>query len=104
MADSEAKSDGDGRTRIERQSLTDPQSEAEGQLTRERRSQIDRRTGTASKQPSHDQLSLFAKRVRRAIRDESSRHIFGICSGDDDFIGHPDVLRALDWIESLAKP
>ena len=104
MADSEAKSDGDGRTRIERRSLTETRSEAEKPLTRERRSQIDRRTGTASEQPSRDQLSLFAKRVRRAIRDESSRHIFGISSGEDDFRGYPDVLRALDWIESLANP
>ena len=104
MADSETKSDGDKRTRIERRSLTDTRSEAERQLTRERRSQIDRRTGTASKQPSHDQLSLFAKRVRRAIRDESSRHIFGVSSGEGDFRGYPDVLRALDWIESLANP
>ena len=103
MADSEAKSDGDKRTRIERRSLTDTRSEAERQLTGERRSQIDRRTGTASEQPSKDQLSLFAKRVRRAIRDESSRHIFGISSGEDDFRGYPDVLRALDWIESLAN-
>ena len=84
--------------------MTDARSEAERQLTRERRSQIDRRTGTASEQPSRDQLSLFAKRVRRAIRDESSRHIFGISSGEDDFRGYPDVLRALDWIESLANP
>ena len=104
MADSEAKSDGDKRTRIERRSLTDTRSEAERQLTRERRSQIDRRTGTASEQPSRDQLSLFAKRVRRAIRDESSRHIFGISSGENDFRGYPSVLRALDRIESLANP
>jgi hypothetical protein len=103
MADSEPKSEGDKRTRIERRALTDTRSEEERQLTGERRSQSDRRTGAASEQPSKDQLSLFAKRIRRAIRDESSRHIFGICSGDDDFRGHPDVLRALGWIESLAN-
>ena len=103
MADSETKSDGDRRIRIERRSLTDTRSEAEKRLTGERRSQIERRTGSASEQPSNDQLSLFAKRVRRAIRDESSRHIFGISSGEDDFRGYPDVLRTLDWIEGLAN-
>ena len=72
-------------------------------LTGDRRSQIERRTGRASEQPSKDQLSLFAKRIRRAIRDESSRHIFGVSSGEDDFRGYPDVLRALDWIEGLAN-
>ena len=104
MADSEAKSDGDKRTRIERRARTDTRSEEEKRLTGDRRSRIERRSGSVSERPSNDQLSLFAKRVRRAIRDESSRHIFGICSGDDDFRGHSDVLRALDWIESLAKP
>jgi hypothetical protein len=68
----------------------------------DRRSQIDRRASGAS-QPSDEQLALFAKRVRRAIRDEGSRHIFGIASGEGDFRGYPDVLRTLDWIEGLAK-
>ena len=103
MTDRETKFDADKRIRVERRSGVDTRSEEEQRMTGERRSQIDRRTGTASKQPSHDQLSLFAKRVRRAIRDESSRHIFGISSGEDDFRGYPDVLRALDWIEGLAN-
>jgi hypothetical protein len=103
MADIEAKSDGDKRTRIERRSLTDTRSEEEGQLARECRSRIEGRDGTVSEQPSKDQLSLFAKRVRRAIRDENSRHIFGVPSGEDDFRGYPDVLRTLGWIEGLAN-
>ena len=103
MADGGVKSDADKRTGIERRSGTDARSEAEKRLTGERRSRIERRSSRVSEQPSNDQLSLFAKRVRRAIRDENSRHIFGISSGENDFRGYPDVLRALDWIESLAN-
>ena len=103
MADGETKFDADRRIRVERRSGADARSDDEKRLTGERRSQIDRRTGRASEQPSNDQLALFAKRVRRAIRDESSRHIFGIPSGEDDFRGYPDVLRTLDWIEGLAN-
>ena len=103
MADDGAKSDADNRIGIERRSGTDTRSEAEAQLARERRSRIERRSGKVNEQPSNDQLSLFAKRVRRAIRDENSRHIFGVPSGEDDFRGYPDVLRTLDWIEGLAK-
>ena len=68
----------------------------EKRLMGDRRSQIDRRASRASQQPSDEQLALFAKRVRRAIRDEGSRHIFGIASGESDFSGYPDVLRTLD--------
>jgi hypothetical protein len=103
MSDDETKFDTDSRIRVERRSGADTRSEDEKRLTGERRSQIERRTGRASEQPSKDQLSLFAKRIRRAIRDESSRHIFGIPSGEDDFRGYPDVLRTLDWIEGLAN-
>ena len=103
MADVEAKSDADKRIGIERRSGTDTRSEAVRRLTGERRSRIERRAGRVSEQPSNDQLSLFAKRVRRAIRDENSRHIFGVPSGEDDFRGYPDVLRTLDWIEGLAN-
>ena len=102
MNDSEVKS-GERRIRVERRSGVDTRSEEEKRLSGERRSQIDRRTGRASEQPSKDQLALFAKRLKRAIRDESSRHIFGIPSGEDDFRGYPDVLRTLDWIEGLAN-
>ena len=103
MSDDETKFDTDRRIRVERRSGADTRSEDEKRLTGERRSQIERRTGRASEQPSKDQLSLFTKRIRRAIRDESSRHIFGVSSGEDDFRGYPDVLRALDWIEGLAN-
>ena len=103
MADSEVNSDADNRIGIERRSGTDARSEAEKRLTGERRSRIERRSGRVNEQPSNDQLSLFAKRVRRAIRDENSRHIFGVPSGEDDFRGYPDVLRTLDWIEGLAN-
>jgi hypothetical protein len=103
MTDSETKFDADRRIRVERRSGVDTRSEEERRLTGERRSQIDRRAGRASEQPSKEQLSLFAKRVRRAIRDENSRHVFGVSSGEGDFSGYPDVLRTLDWIEGLAK-
>lgn len=103
MTDDRTRLDADRRTRLERRSGADARSEEERRLTGERRSQIDRRSSRASEQPAKEQLSLFAKRVRRAIRDENSRHIFGIPSGEGDFRGYPDVLRTLDWIEGLAN-
>jgi hypothetical protein len=103
MADSEMQPDAERRIRLERRSGVDARPEEEKRLTGERRSQIDRRVSTPSQQPSKEQLALFAKRVRRAIRDEGSRHIFGIPSGEGDFRGYPDVLRTLDWIEGLAN-
>ena len=103
MVDSEANYDADKRLGPERRSETDTRSEAERRLTGERRSRVERRSGGLSERPSNDQLSLFAKRVRRAIRDKNSRYIFGVSSGEDDFKIHPDVLRTLDWIEGLAN-
>ena len=103
MTDSEMRPEADRRVRVDRRSGADTRSEEEKRLTDESRSQIFRRSSRASEQPSKDQLSLFAKRVRRAMRDQNSRHIFGIPSGEYDFRGHPDVLRTLDWIEDLAK-
>ena len=103
MTDSEMRPDAERRVRVERRSAVDTRSEEEKRLTGDRRSQIDRRASRASQQPSDEQLALFAKRVRRAIRDEGSRHIFGIASGEGDFRGYPDVLRTLDWIEGLAN-
>ena len=94
------------RSATERRSGLDTRSEAERQLIGERRSGIDRRSsdaGKAREQPSHDQLSLFVKRVRRAMRDERGRHFFGIASGEGDFRGYADVVRSLEWIESLAR-
>ena len=83
----------------------DTRSEAEKQVG-ERRSPVDRRSNQSAQargQPSKEQFSLFAKRVRRAMRDEKSRHLFGTVSGESDFIGHADVLRSLEWIEILAR-
>jgi hypothetical protein len=36
-------------------------------------------------------------------RDEKSRHFFGVASGEDDFRGYAEVLRALEWIDDLAS-
>ena len=96
---------GERRKTKVRRSGRDTRSEAEKQLVGERRSQIrrsnhDRR---ASEQPTKDQLSLFAKRIRRAVRDEKSRHFFGVASGENDFRGYTEVLRALEWIDDLAS-
>jgi len=96
----------DRRVASDRRSGTDARSEAEKQLIGERRSQTARRStenGKASLPPSADQLSLFAKRVKRAMRDERSRHFFCIASAENDFRGHADVLRVLEWIEELAR-
>jgi hypothetical protein len=103
MTDGETKFDSDRRIRVERRTGAGTRSEEEKQLTGERRSRIDRRAGKVSEQPSKDQLSLFAKRIRRAIRDENSRHIFGVPSDESDFRGYPEVLRTLEWIEGLAN-
>ena len=99
MTDDTRQFNADRRIKLERRSGADTRSEEEKRLMGERRSPADRR----SEQPSKDQLSLFAKRIRRAMRDPNSRHIFGHSSGEDDFRGHPDVLRTLDWIEDLAN-
>ena len=90
----------------DRRSGRDTRTEAERQLVGERRSHIDRRSNQeigTSEQPSKDQLSLFTKRVRRAMRDEKGRHFFGVASGENDFRGYADVLRSLEWIENLAR-
>jgi hypothetical protein len=94
------------RASRDRRSGRDTRCEAEKQLVGERRSQIDMRSNqdaAAGGQPSKDHLSLFAKRVRRAMRDEKSRHLFGVASGENDFRGHADVVKSLEWIENLAR-
>jgi hypothetical protein len=94
---------GERRVTGDRRSGIDTRSEAEKQRVGERRSQIVRRSDPnkrASQQPSTDQL---AKRVKRAMRDEKSRHFFCIASGENDFRGHADVLRVLEWIEDLVR-
>jgi hypothetical protein len=88
------------RENKDRRSGRDTRSEAEERRSKVRRFDHDRR---ASEQPPKDQLSLFAKRIRRAMRDEKSRHFFGVASGEDDFRGYTEVLGALEWIDDLAS-
>ena len=88
----------------ERRSGIDTRSEAEKQLLGERRSGIDRRCGEPAKaMPSGEQLALFARRLRRAMRDEKGRSLFGIANGEQDFAFYPDVVRVAEWIEGLAS-
>jgi hypothetical protein len=96
----------DRRVAGDRRSGTDTRSDAEKQMVGERRSQIVRRSDqnkTPRPQPSTDQLSIFAKRVKRAMRDEKSRHFFCVASGENDFRVHADVLRVLEWIEDSGR-
>jgi hypothetical protein len=87
----------------ERRSGIDTRSEAEKLLVGERRSGIDRRTGeTAPAAPSKEQLGLFARRLRRAMRDQGSRGYFGIANGENEFSFYPDVVRVVEWIERLS--
>jgi hypothetical protein len=37
------------------------------------------------------------------MRDENGRHIFCVTSGENEFRGHTDVLRVLEWIEGLSR-
>ena len=87
----------------ERRSGIDTRSENEKQLSGERRSRIDRRSDRAAMapMPSSEQLALFARRLRRAMRDEKSRSFFGVASGEGDFTFYSDVVRPVEWIESL---
>ena len=97
---------GERRVTGDRRSGLDTRSQTEKQRVGERRSQIVRRSDQnerASQQPPTDQLSIFAKRVKRAMRDEKSRHFFCIASGENDFRGHADVVRVLEWIEDLVR-
>jgi hypothetical protein len=87
----------------ERRSGIDTRSEAEKLLVGERRSGVDRRTGeTAPTAPSKEQLGLFARRLRRAMRDQSGRGYFGIANGENEFSFYPDVVRVVEWIERLS--
>lgn len=88
----------------ERRSGIDTRSEGEKQLLGERRSGIDRRMGRAPAKPmpSNEQLLLFARRLRRAMRDEKGRAFLGVAVGEQDFSFYPEVTRLVEWIESLA--
>lgn len=86
---------------IDRRSGTDSRSAAEKQLVGERRSGADRRTPCVG-QPSNDQLALFARRMRRVMRDEKGRHLLGVAIGEGHFSIYPDVVRVVEWIEQMA--
>lgn len=101
MTDNEAKFDLQKRVGVERRSRVDTRPEEERQLLGERRSQIDRRMSRSPQQPSNEQLALFAKRVRRAIRDEGARHNSvhprprAISGAIPTYFGHWSGLKAL---------
>jgi hypothetical protein len=86
---------------IERRSGTDGRSESEKQAAGERRSGIERRSRLASPglMPSNEQLALFARRLKRAMRDEKGRGFFGVACGEDHFIFYSEVIRLIDWID-----
>ena len=90
---------------IERRSGIDTRSESEKQITGERRSGIKRRVGLPStgQMPSNEQLALFLRRLKRAMRDEKGRGFFGVASGEDHFVFYPEVLRLVEWIENSAE-
>lgn len=100
-------SDPQRRVAIERRSGTDTRSELERQLIGERRSGVDRRADsrpeqTSVTQPSEAQLALFARRLRRALRNEKGRDFFGVARSEYDFAIYPEILKTVEWIESLA--
>lgn len=88
----------------ERRSGTDTRSEADKQIIGERRSGIDRRTNNeaAPTKPSNEQLALFARRLRRTMRDQRARGYFGVASAEHEFAFFPDVIRVVEWIERLS--
>jgi hypothetical protein len=88
----------------ERRSGIDTRSESEKQSVGERRSGVDRRTDRASAKqiPSDEQLLLFARRLRRTMRDEKGRAFLGVAVGEQVFSFYPEVTRLVEWIESLA--
>jgi len=89
---------------IERRSGVDSRSESEREAVGERRSGIERRSRPLSTglMPTNEQLALFARRLKRAIRDEKGRSFFGVASGEDHFTFYPDVIRLIEWIEHTA--
>ena len=91
-------------TRERRRSGIDTRSESEKQLFGERRSRLDRRTDreSAKPMPSKEQLSLFARRLRRTMRDEKARAFLGVSVGEQEFTFYPEVTRLVEWIESVA--
>jgi hypothetical protein len=88
----------------ERRSGIDTRPEAERQQVGERRSGIDRRASVAPAPttPSNEQLALFARRLRRIMRDQSGRGHLGVANGENEFAFFPDVVRVVEWIERLS--
>ena len=88
----------------DRRSGIDNRSEAEKELIGERRSGIDRRAvdRPAPATPSNEQLALFARRLRRIMRDEKSRTHLGVASAEQEFTFFPDVAQVIGWIERLS--
>jgi hypothetical protein len=88
----------------DRRSGIDTRSEAEKELIGERRSGIDRRAvdRPAPAAPSNEQLALFARRLRRIMRDEKSRTHLGVASAEQEFTFFPDVIHVVAWIERLS--
>ena len=86
---------------IERRSGVDTRSEAEKRLIGERRSGAEQRAPHESPPPA-DQLALFARRIRRVLRDETARQLLGVAIGEGHFTVYPDVLRVVDWLEQMA--
>ena len=87
----------------DRRSGIDSRSDAEKQLVGERRSGIDRRSASSTPTaPSNEQLALFARRLRRTMRDQNSRGHLGVSNGEQEFVFFPDVLRVVEWIERLS--
>ena len=88
----------------DRRSGIDTRSEAEKELIGERRSGIDRRAveRPAPAAPSNEQLALFARRLRRIMRDEKSRTHLGVASAEQEFTFFPDVIHVVGWIERLS--
>ena len=87
----------------DRRSGINTRSEAEKQLIGERRSGIDRRAveRSAPTAPSNEQLALFARRLRRIMRDEKGRSHLGIANAEHEFSFFPDVIQVVAWIERL---
>ena len=88
----------------ERRSGVDTRSESEKQLAGERRSGIDRRANgeSASTAPSKEQLALFARRLRRTMRDQNGRSNLGVANAEHEFAFFPNVIRVVEWIERLS--
>jgi hypothetical protein len=88
----------------ERRSGIDTRSEAQKRLVGERRSGIERRANEEPRTdtPSSEHLALFARRLRRVLRDEKGRGFFGVANGESDFALYPDVVRVVEWLDCLS--